>query len=167
MKSARMVHMVYGPQGAGKSTFAAQLSAQTGAAVFGIDDWMLGLFMEDLPEQMSLEWISGRTQRCERVIWSVCLQLLGLGTDVVLDLGLMRREDRQRVRQLAQDAGFLVRVHLIDAEQDVRRQRVLARNSERGETFSFVVTPEMFGFMETVYEAPDAVELAHSETVEA
>ena len=158
--------MVYGPQGAGKSTFAERLARQTGAVSFRIDDWMLGLFLSDLPPQPDLKWIAERTQRCEHLIWSVCLQLLALGTDVVLDLGLMQREDRERVMTRAQSVGINVQAYFIDAAEDVRRQRVLARNAERGETYSFTVTPEMFNFMERVYEAPCATERQLSVLVE-
>ena len=161
------VHMVYGPQGAGKSTFSGRLTGRIGAVSFSIDDWIQALFIPDLPEQMSLEWVLARTQRCEQAIWTVCIQILGLGDDVVLDLGLMQRADRQRIRMRAQSVGCAVRLYFIDAEQAIRRQRVLARNAEQGETFSFPVTPAMFEFMETIYEVPDDSERRQSELLEA
>ena len=42
---------------------------------------------------------------------------------------------------------------------DVRRARVLERNEVRGENFAMPVNPEMFDFIEGVYEAPDEAEL--------
>ena len=50
MTSIGTVHMVYGPQGAGKSTFSGRLTGRIGAVSFSIDDWMQALFIPDLPE---------------------------------------------------------------------------------------------------------------------
>lgn len=44
----------------------------------------------------------------------------------------------------------------------MRRHRVLDRNSDKGETFSFEVTPIMFDFMEKEFEAPREAELVNA-----
>ena len=85
---------------------------------------------------------------------------MAAGTSVVLDLGLLRRTDRARVAEIASACELPLQFHLVDAPHDVRRERVLSRNAVEGEGFSLVVTPQMFEFMERVYEAPDADELA-------
>lgn len=51
-------------------------------------------------------------------------------------------------------------MHFVDAPHDVRKARVLARNSEKGETFSFEVTPGMFDFMEQEFQRPTEAELS-------
>ena len=45
------------------------------------------------------------------------------------------------------------------ASAEARRARVADRNVVRGEGFAIEVTPEMFDFIEGVFEAPDADEL--------
>ena len=161
MKSGT-VHLIYGPQGAGKSTLARDLARQHSAVIFSIDDWMKELFLPDLPPAPGLDWLLQRTRRCEGQIWSLGQQVLCLGRDAVLDLGPLRREDRQRLRALVRGAGFDLQIHFAYAPLELRRQRVFSRNAERGETYSFAVSPEMFAFMEGAYEAPDEAELADS-----
>ncbi len=53
-------------------------------------------------------------------------------------------------------------LHFVNAPPDVRRHRVLQRNSEKGDTFSFEVTAPMFDFMEREFELPTEQELASS-----
>ena len=45
-------------------------------------------------------------------------------------------------------------MHYVDAPYPVRFKRVQERNSQKGDTFSFEVTPAMFEFMEKEFETP-------------
>lgn len=162
MNPSSVLHIIYGPQGAGKTTFARQLSSQTKAVCFSIDEWMTGLFGADQPQTLSLEWVLERVRRCEARIWQVCTAILATGGTVVLDLGLLRQQDRSRFVELARARDFQFTLHFVDAPLELRKQRVLNRNLERGDTFSLHVTPQMFDFMEGIYQAPDAAELAVS-----
>lgn len=154
-----MLHVIFGPSGAGKSTYAKELARREPAVHFAIDDWMARLFAADMPEPIEFQWMMERVERCEAQIWSTAAGVIAAGTSVVLDLGLMRRSDRARVAEIAQAVELPLQFHFVTAPQDVRRARVLERNEVRGETFAIGVTPEMFEFIEGVYEAPDAAEL--------
>jgi hypothetical protein len=46
----------------------------------------------------------------------------------------------------------------VSASHDVRRNRVVARNNSKGDTFAFEVTPAMFDFMEKHFEPPTEAE---------
>ena len=63
---------------------------------------------------------------------------------VVLDIGAMRRADRERIRQIAEASGLSLQWHFVDAPQAIRRARVAGRNTSKGETFVREVPPEMF-----------------------
>ena len=154
-----MLHVVYGPSGAGKSTYAKELARREPAVHFAIDDWMARLFAADMPEPIEYHWMMERVERCEAQIWSTAAGVIAAGTSVVLDLGLLRRSDRARVAEIAQAVELPIQFHFVTAPEEVRRARVLERNEVRGETFAIVVTPEMFDFIEGVFEAPDASEL--------
>jgi predicted kinase len=154
------VHLVFGPVGAGKSTYARTLAARDGGVRFAIDDWMHELFAPDMAPALDFGWIMARVRRCEQRIRATAFEVLGTGTPVVLDMGFMKAADRAAFRLWAVEAGHAVHDHFIHAPAPVRAERVCTRNATRGETFSFEVTPMMFEFMERVFEPPDAAELA-------
>lgn len=154
------LHVIFGPSGAGKSTYGQELARREQAVVFAIDDWMARLFGADLPDPIEFNWVMERVERCEAQIWSTAAAVMAVGRSVVLDLGLIRRADRARVAQIAEACGLPLQFHLVTAPRDVRRARVMERNEVRGETFSLVVSPQMFDFMEGVYEPPEPDELA-------
>lgn len=154
------LHVVFGPSGAGKSTYAQELARREPAVHFALDDWMARLFGADMPDPLEFEWMMERVERCEAQIWSTAAATIATGTSVVLDLGLMRKADRSRVAEIAQAVELPLQFHFVTAPAAVRRARVMARNEIRGKTFAIEVNPEMFEFIEGVYEAPDSAELA-------
>lgn len=153
------LHVVYGPSGAGKSTYAKELARREPAVHFAIDDWMARLFAADMPEPIEFQWMMERVERCEAQIWSTAAGVIAAGTSVVLDLGLLRRSDRARVAEIAQAVELPLQFHFVTAPAEARRARVLARSEVRVESLAIGVTPEMFDFIEGVFEAPDADEL--------
>ena len=156
------VHIVFGSQGAGKTTYSRQLADATNSTRFSIDEWMGELFGPDLPTPMNLTWIMERVQRCESRIWSTASEVVQRGGSAALDLGFLRVSDRSRFIKLAEVKGLPVQLHYVDAPHDVRRARVASRNAKKGETFAFEVTPAMFDFMEKQFERPTETELSRS-----
>lgn len=159
------VHLVFGPQGAGKSTYARQLAHDIQGVHFSIDDWMQQLYGPDLPQPLDLSWIMQRVRRCEQRIWATAREVARCGGQVVLDLGFMKVASRSEFVGLAQACALPVQLHFIDAPQELRKQRVLARNTEQGATFSFEVTPAMFDIMEREFQRPTDDELATATVV--
>lgn len=153
------LNLIFGPCGAGKTTYAHALARREGAVAFVLDDWGARLFGPDVDGPLDFGWMLERLGRCQALIWSTAGDVLDAGTSVVLDLGLMRREHRERIRNLAQEAGRSTQWHFVDAPQEVRRARVAARNEAKGETFVREVPPEMFAMLEAIYEAPAPAEL--------
>jgi predicted kinase len=156
---AATLNLVFGPIGAGKTTYAHALARREGAVAFVLDEWGARLFGPDVVGPLEFGWMLERLGRCDALIWSTATAVLAAGTSVVLDLGLMRRDHRGRIRKLAGDAGLAVRWHFVDAPLEVRRARVAGRNIAKGETFAREVTPEMFDLIEGLYEAPTPAEL--------
>ncbi len=154
------VHIVFGPQGAGKSTYSRRLADEGQAVHFSIDEWMQRLYGPDLPKPIDFAWIMERVQRCEDQIWAIASEVARVGGSVVLDLGFMRVDSRRRFMDLSRSQSLPSELHFVDAPLDVRKARVMARNSERGETFSFEVTPSMFDFMEEQFQRPTDAELS-------
>src|SRR5688572_2229256 len=153
------LNLIFGPCCAGKTTYAHALARREGAVAFVLDEWGARLFGPDVDGPLDFGWMVERLGRCHALIWSTATAVLGAGTSVVLDLGLMRRADRERIRKIAQEAGLSVQWHFVDAPQEVRRARVAARNETKGETFVHEVPPQMFDMFEAIYEAPTPAEL--------
>ncbi|ABD67935.1 hypothetical protein Rfer_0177 [Rhodoferax ferrireducens T118] len=162
MTNSQTVHLIYGATAAGKSTYAKALATEKNAVRFAIDDWMHSLYGQDKPEAMSMEWVMSRVARCQSRIWTTCLQILATGTDVVLELGLLREQVRDRMQAMVEEAGHQASFSFVDADLQVRKQRVLHRNMEKGDTYSFNVTPAMFDAMERYFERPSQAELGRS-----
>ncbi len=154
------LNVIFGPCGAGKTTYAHTFAKRERAVAFILDDWMARMFGPDMPEPIHYEWMIDRVGRCEAQIWSVAAGVIAAGTSVILDIGLMRQTDRTRVREIAEATGLPLQFHFVDAPAEVRRARVQARNVIRGESFAIDVPPDMFDFIEGVYEAPEPGELA-------
>ncbi|MCG2589990.1 AAA family ATPase [Rhodohalobacter sulfatireducens] len=155
------IHIVFGPQGSGKSTYSKKLTGEVKGIHLAIDNWMWKLYGDDLPKTMNLKWIMERVERCEKLIWELSKNISNR-CDVILDLGFTKREKRKLFQQLAEENGKEIQLHYVSAKHPIRRKRVLDRNVNRGETFSFEVTPEMFDFMEGEFHKPRESELTNA-----
>ena len=156
---AAKLNVIFGPCGAGKTTYAHALARREGAVPFVLDEWGALLFGPDVDGPLDFGWMVERLRRCHGLIWSTATTVLAAGAPVVLDLGAMRREDRERIGQMARAQGLSVQWHFVDAPQEVRRARVAGRNTTKGETFVREVPPAMFDLLEALYEAPAPAEL--------
>jgi predicted kinase len=153
------LNVIFGPSGAGKTTYAHALARREGAVPFILDEWGARLFAADVHGPIDFGWMVERLGRCEALIWSTATAVLAAGTSVVLDIGAMRQDHRNRIRQIAHANGLSLQWHFVDAPQEVRRARVVGRNETKGETFVREVPPEMFDMIEAIYEAPASAEL--------
>ena len=161
-----MIHLVFGPQGAGKSTYSRVLAQRVEGVRLSIDDWMGQLYGPDLPESTNFGWITERVKRCEQRIWLGAADIAQAGVSVVLDLGLTKVQNRSEFLARIADHQHSALLHFITAAHTIRRTRVLTRNVDRGETYSFEVTAPMFDFMEQEFEPATAAELASAVVVD-
>lgn len=105
-----------------------------------------------------MEWYAERTARCIEQIWKLTESLIGVGCNVVLEIGLIRQHDRERLYRRVDAAGYALTVYVLDAPRDVRRERVERRNEQQGDTFFMVVPPYFFELASDLWEPPDAEE---------
>jgi predicted kinase len=168
-----MIHLICGPIGAGKTTYAKSLSEKEGAILFSEDEWLSKLFVPDAPEnlleqpmQVVGEWAAEKYQRCRSQIWLICQQLLNNGISIVLDGAAANEIQRDAIRKkaLGHNVGF--QLHYVTAAEEKRRKRVFERNIEQGETYSLEVTPAMYEHTESYFEAPIEKELDEAKVVE-
>jgi len=152
------VYLVEGPVGAGKSTFANRLSHRIGAPHLNLDAWMANLFLPDRPSDGVMEWYMARKARCIEQIWQVARGILDSGSGVILELGLIQRENRQAFYRRIEALGYGVQVYVLETPRDVRKARVQRRNSKKGDTFSMVVPDEVFEMASDMWQPPDDLE---------
>jgi len=160
------IHIVFGPLGAGKTTYAQKLSVDENAVCFSVDQWMVNLFGPDMPTSPNFEWVVERVKRCEHLIWLTAKAVASNGSDVVLDLGFMKVASRVEFVALANQAGIHVKTHFIHASSETRRVRVIERNKNKGDTFAFHVSPNIFDFMESQFETAPQDELLGSVVID-
>jgi predicted kinase len=86
-------------------------------------------------------------------------QLEEAGVDSILDLGFAKEERREDFYAFAKANSFNYQLHFLDITKETRRQRVVKRNTEKGDTFQFEVSKADFEFMETWFERPTDKEL--------
>jgi len=154
-----MVHLICGSTGAGKTSYALKLSRQLSATHFSIDEWMMTLYGPDRPTPMDLPWLFERIERCETQMAALVLQLGRQGARSVLDIGLMRQDQRRKWTEMAAKAGLSVQLHFIDVAAEERWRRVTQRNEEKGETYRLTVTRPMFDYIESVWQPPTPEEM--------
>lgn len=159
------VHLVFGRQGSGKTTYSIKLAKRVKGVHFSIDEWMWALYGADLPKSMNLKWIMERVDRCEKQIWATAKKISDSQVDVILDLGFTKRAKRKLFKDLATESNLPIEVHYLKAEHSERKRRVLDRNKEKGETYAFEVTAGMFDFMETEFDSPTDSELSEATIV--
>ena len=146
------IHLIVGPVGAGKSTYGTALAHRISGVRLTLDEWMTRLFRPDRPETDVMPWYVDRAARCVDQIWSVTRALCAVATPVVLEVGMIRRADREGLYTRVDALGAPFKMHVVDAGRDVRRERVARRNAERGETFSMVVPMPFFEFASDLWE---------------
>jgi predicted kinase len=154
------VHLIEGPVGAGKSTYAMALASRCGTTHIALDAWFAVLFSPDRPAQDFIPWYIERKERLLNVIWSHAGHLLNTGCDVVLELGLIQQAPRVEFCRRVLGEGHDLVLHVLDAPLEVRRKRVRNRNEEKGATFSMVVPDHVFDLASKLWQPPDEIECA-------
>ena len=153
-----VVHLIEGPVGAGKTTYALRLARQHRALLLNLDDWMVRLFSPDRPPSEIWDWYRERKARCLEQIWCLTCDLLQHQEHVVLELGLLQSAARVAFYHRVREAGFDFRLHVLEVPAEERWQRVQHRNTEKGETYAMHVSEEVFGLASSMWQSPSPEE---------
>ncbi len=156
------VYFVCGNTAAGKSTYSAALAKEQSAICFSVDPWMQTLYGADYnPAKDNFNWLIDRTERCKAQMRQIAEQLIARNISIVLDFGFGDMKSREYYRTWANSLGAEVSLHFLDVSVEERRRRVRKRNKEKGETFAFEVTDEMFDYVEAMFMPPSDDELVN------
>jgi predicted kinase len=160
MTRAGMLHLLIGPVGAGKTTYAQRQCAQSSALLLDLDTWMVRLYGDDQrPAEGILAWYLERRERCRGLIWDLALSLLANGIDVYLEIGLLGVSERIRYYEEAFARDLTMQVCVVDAPRDVRRSRVQQRN-QKPNPYTQIVPAQFFEQASDAWQPPDEAERA-------
>jgi predicted kinase len=146
--------LIVGLPGAGKTTRAKELAAKHRALRLTPDEWMIRLFGDSMAD--------GKRFVLEGRLISVALQVLRLGTSVVLDFGFWGRDERSALRWLARSAGTPCRVVYLPIDKEVQLARIAHRQA-RTPHRTFPMTEAEVDTWRERFQVPDAAELNGSE----
>lgn len=112
---------------------------------------------DERPGTNVIGWYLERRARCVGALWSVANEIAFVGSDVMLELGLVRAAERVDIYQRARLADLRLSIRLVDAPREVRRERVARRNADPG-PFTQVVPAEIFELASDAWEPPSEAE---------
>ena len=148
--SGRLV-VITGLPGSGKTTLANSLASSMPAVRLCPDDWMrssgIDLWADDVRNQI------------ERFQFSLTLDLLRAGHNVIIEWGVWAREERDALRDAAHSAGAKVELRHTSAPVDELWRRIVNRDLE-GRWGSRPITRAELEKWATTYETPTDEELA-------
>lgn len=158
MKPSGTLHLLIGPVGAGKTTYARQRTAHSSGVFLDLDTWMVRLFGADTrPPENVMAWYLERRERCRDLLRDVALDVLRCGTDVFLEIGLLAGPEREAFYSAARDEEVPLIIYLVDAPRSVRRERVVQRNDSGG-PFTQIVPLEFFERASDAWQPPSESE---------
>lgn len=145
------MHLLVGLPASGKTTRAKELAREHRGLRLTPDEWMIPLFGE--PEA------GGKRDVLEGRLIRLALNVLDLGTNVVLDLGCWGRDERSALRWLAGSVGasFLLVYLPIDRETELQR---IADRWAREPQRTYPMTATEVDRWRAQFQAPDPAELS-------
>jgi predicted kinase len=140
MAPTATLYCICGTIAAGKTTLARKLAAQHGAVLLCEDEWLVRLEAEIA----SFDDFRKHARRLRAAIGPHVVELLRLGTSVVLDFAANTINDRAWIRSLFEAANAAHELHVIEAPEDVCKARLRIRNETKPEGLYFGHVPEGF-----------------------
>ena len=140
-----------GLPGAGKTTIAKDVEKTTGAIRLNTDEWQAALGVDFFDDEFR--------HRLEVRLYEHGMTLLKRGQSIILEDGLWRRDERDRLREIAHMLGAAIEIHYFDVPFDELWRRLEARNA-LGAHGTVPITKELLKACWRKFQRPDAAELA-------
>ena len=140
-----------GLPGAGKTTIAKELEKTTGAVRLNTDEWVAALGVDFFDDEFR--------DKLQVRLYEHGITLLKLGQSIILEDGLWRRDERDRLREVAHKLGAAVEIHYLDLPFDELWRRLEARNA-MGACGTVPITKELLRACLPRFQRPGEAELA-------
>jgi len=134
---------------AGKTTLARRLAHDLPAVRLSRDEWMLRLYGGSYDDPSYVE----RLEPCTELLWDVAIDILTVGSSVVLDWNFWNRDRRTDARRRAEAAGARLRVHWLDLPIELVVERSLVRLNDQPPS-AHRIDEEGVRHFATIFEPP-------------
>ncbi|GAB3535126.1 P-loop nucleotide/nucleoside kinase family protein [Photobacterium alginatilyticum] len=143
------VFLLTGKVACGKTTYARKKQSEENCLFLSLDEMVLNIF-GDNPTR---EQIDSSDEGCCNYLQTLALKILQTGTNVYLDWGFWKQEERERVRQFFESKGHVVYLYYFDIPLDIRLSRNAKRNNS-DDTNSFKIEDKDVALFDSFYETP-------------
>ncbi|MDE5992285.1 MAG: ATP-binding protein, partial [Oscillospiraceae bacterium] len=153
--SAKVI-LICGKICSGKSFYAERLRKEHEAVMLSVDEITLSLFGQHIGEKH--DEICERTQK---YLFEKSLEIVEVGTDVILDWGFWQREDRDHAREFYKSRSVPCEFHYVDISDEVWKKNLAERNAavSAGKTAAYFVDDNLAAKFERLFETPDESEI--------
>ena len=143
-----ILHLICGLPGAGKTTLAKQIAATGGAVRFCPDEWIKDIWKE----KAETEGNNFRDE-VEQLQWKTAKEILRNSVDVIIEWGTWGKDEREKLRDEAREAGAQVKFYYLDISREVLRKRILKRNNEPGFDEFYINENEIETFLDDCFNS--------------
>lgn len=156
MKKNPKVIMICGKICCGKTTYAKPLLKSEKAVLLSCDEISLALFEEGLGEKHDEVM-----KKIKEYLYAKSLEIIDVGTSVVLDWGFWSKADRERAREFYRQNGIDCELHYIDISDRQWLKNTEKRNKEVVEkkTSAYFVDEGLIQKVNKIFEAPSENEI--------
>ena len=140
-----------GLPGSGKTTMAKDVEETTGAVRLNVDEWVAALGVDFFDDAFR--------HKLQVRLYEHGITLLKLGQSIIVEDGLWRRDERDRLREVAHKLGAAIEIHYFDVPFDELWRRLEARNA-LGAYDRVPITRELLQACLPRFQRPDEAELA-------
>jgi len=145
--------LICGMIGAGKTRLARTLAAERGALRLSPDEWLVAL----AGDRSKREVLDRFRDPVESIQWSLAMDLLARGLDVILENGFWSESERHGRLAEARRLGWRVELHYLDVPLPVLKERIVHRNAHGGPA-DIPVTPDEVEYWFRLFAPPGDAE---------
>jgi predicted kinase len=154
MKEIGTLHFLIGKMGAGKSTYSARYSADSGAILISEDQWLNALYPDEIN---TFDDFVVRHRKLLGLLGPHVQQILKSGSWVILDFPANRVDDRKWYLDIANAVNAPHRAVYLQASNEICLAQIAKRRIEQPDRAKFD-TPEMFETVTQFFEEPSGSE---------
>ncbi|WP_150272742.1 AAA family ATPase [Paenibacillus tepidiphilus] len=148
-----LVILMCGIAGSGKTTLSQQLAEEYGLTRLSIDEevWSAsGRYGIDYPAEKYREHLNeAHTRLCDKLV-----QLIQDGKPLVVDSSFWRRSEREKYKQLIEEAGGEWKLLYLKVQPDELRKRLKLRSERFDANAAFTITEELLTTFLQGFEEP-------------